>query len=834
MPASGMVAFELKVKNKQPPPGPGQPKPTLQLKSLQVSFPGSDVPLVSFTRNESIAPSATETLYLDEDRDKMETLREAIRIPADAPATIEIALTFQGFTTWKGTWPLAAHVSPTPEGSYGFPFRADDLGADVFIQPNSRHAEGGQHFAYDIHAIKYDFEAEKWRDHSDDGKTNEGRYIWGRQIHAVADGIVLHAEDKWEDNARPGDRKLLRGSIVEHGTAGLVSIAGNGEDARIFSAVTDAQKRMQLRCFDPSADASSLTFEGESAGGLPFAGNELSLVSMSTTRAVTAAAAGGAMILALWKSSANGATVTNSDSLVIAQTDAVKIEKLSADRIVMARQPVGGGQFKVSVWDVAGADDLPAKATATAMTSGPAALFDVAVLSKTRFVTAVQTAGGKLKVIVWDVSLDKDGNVTKITRGKDLDTGDGANQIAVAATSVANQFAVATRTASGKLGLYYFDITADGVALTASTTGDAVTLVSLILFKRSSMATAVRTADGKLRFTPWSLDDEGVIKPGGQFDDPLGDVTALALTRVGENRAGAAVRTPSGKLKLVIWRATEGNGYTILHGDEIVVYARHAAQVAAQATAQAGRQGQEGKRARQGRQLRARQRAAPAHPRLQGHGGRLRHRQGDRALRGPQARHGVSADAIPRRRGDADQARHRRRQQLVRRGRRSGLLLRALRDPPGSERRERRPLRRRPGDTSNRARRRAVLAAAAPRPPTRAGRARTLDGIPELPEAERARVTLESVLGQRIAGVDDSDTYVCRPHQPGELAAALVGHEFVSAHRRGKFLWLATEDGPTLGLHLGMAGAIALEAPDDKPIWDRFTVEFDNGSRFAL
>jgi murein DD-endopeptidase MepM/ murein hydrolase activator NlpD len=573
MPASGMVAFELKVKNNQPSPGQGQPKPTLQLKSLQVSFPGSGVAAVSFTRNESIAPAATETLYLDEDRDKIEKVREAIRIPANAPATIEIALTFQGFTTWKRTWPLAAHVSPTPEGSYGFPFKADDLESGVFIEPNARHAEGGQHFAYDIHAISYDFEAEKWRDHSDDGKTNEGRYIWGREIHAVADGIVLHAEDKWEDNARPGDRKLLRGSIVEHGSAGLVSIAGNGEDARIFSAVTDAQKRMQLRCFDPSADASSLTFEGESAGGLPFAGTELSLASMSTTHAVTAAAAGSAMVLALWKTSADGATVTNSDTIVVAQTDAVKIEKLSANRIVMARQPVGG-RFTVSVWDVAGADDLPAKPTATAMTSGPAGLFDVAVLSKTRFVTAVQTAGGKLKVIVWDVSLDKDGNVTQITRGKDLDTGDGANQIAVAATSVANQFAVATRTASGKLGLYYFDIAAGGdVGLTASTTGDAVTLVSLILFKRSSMATAVRTADGKLRFTPWSLDDEGVIKPGGQFDDPLGDVTALALTRVGENRAGAALRTPSGKLKLVLWRATEGNGYTILHGDEVVVYA---------------------------------------------------------------------------------------------------------------------------------------------------------------------------------------------------------------------------------------------------------------------
>ena len=106
--------------------------------------------------------------------------------------------------------------------------------------------------------------------------------------------------------------------------------------------------------------------------------------------------------------------------------------------------------------------------------------------------------------------------------------------------------------------------------------------------------------------------------------------------------------------------------------------------------------------------------------------------------------------------------------------------------------------------------------------------------MPELPEAERARQTLETVLGRRIAAVDDSDTYVCRPHQPGEIASALVGETFASAHRRGKFLWLATEDGPTLGLHLGMAGSIALEAPTAKPIWDRFTVAFEDGRRFAL
>ncbi len=106
--------------------------------------------------------------------------------------------------------------------------------------------------------------------------------------------------------------------------------------------------------------------------------------------------------------------------------------------------------------------------------------------------------------------------------------------------------------------------------------------------------------------------------------------------------------------------------------------------------------------------------------------------------------------------------------------------------------------------------------------------------MPELPEAERARQRLETVVGRRIIAVDDNDSYVCRPHPPGEIAAALVGHQLVSAHRRGKFLWLETEDGPTLGLHLGMAGSIALDEPGPNPRWDRFTVEFEDGSRFAL
>jgi formamidopyrimidine-DNA glycosylase len=107
--------------------------------------------------------------------------------------------------------------------------------------------------------------------------------------------------------------------------------------------------------------------------------------------------------------------------------------------------------------------------------------------------------------------------------------------------------------------------------------------------------------------------------------------------------------------------------------------------------------------------------------------------------------------------------------------------------------------------------------------------------MPELPEAERARQTLESALHRVIVDVDDSDTYVSRPHQPGEIAAALTGHKLVSAHRRGKFLWVDTDDGPTLGLHLGMAGRIITGDDAREPSrWDRFTLRFADDSWLAL
>jgi formamidopyrimidine-DNA glycosylase len=108
--------------------------------------------------------------------------------------------------------------------------------------------------------------------------------------------------------------------------------------------------------------------------------------------------------------------------------------------------------------------------------------------------------------------------------------------------------------------------------------------------------------------------------------------------------------------------------------------------------------------------------------------------------------------------------------------------------------------------------------------------------VPELPDVESARRQIEQRgLHRRIVGVDDGDTYVSRPHAPGEIAGALTGRELVAVHRRGKSMWIETsDDGPVLGLHLGMAGRIAIDEEPSERGWDRFVLRFADGGSLAL
>jgi formamidopyrimidine-DNA glycosylase len=130
--------------------------------------------------------------------------------------------------------------------------------------------------------------------------------------------------------------------------------------------------------------------------------------------------------------------------------------------------------------------------------------------------------------------------------------------------------------------------------------------------------------------------------------------------------------------------------------------------------------------------------------------------------------------------------------------------------------------------------------------------------VPELPEVETARSLIAGqALHRRIARADDADTFVCRPHSPGELSVALTGRTLTAARRRGKTMWCETSGdgrsatpGPDLGIHLGMGGRIVVTSAGGQVAeggdprrrdeqtgqsrWNRFTLEFADGGSLVL
>ncbi|HEY3722510.1 MAG TPA: DNA-formamidopyrimidine glycosylase family protein [Acidimicrobiia bacterium] len=120
--------------------------------------------------------------------------------------------------------------------------------------------------------------------------------------------------------------------------------------------------------------------------------------------------------------------------------------------------------------------------------------------------------------------------------------------------------------------------------------------------------------------------------------------------------------------------------------------------------------------------------------------------------------------------------------------------------------------------------------------------------MPEILEAEKARELIGArALGREIATVHAPDAwFLKRGLTPDAAAAALPGHRFTAARRRGKLLLLDTDgDGPTLALHLGMSGRVVIDdeaagdpllyaSNGDNPLWRRFGVTFTDGGSLYL
>jgi formamidopyrimidine-DNA glycosylase len=112
--------------------------------------------------------------------------------------------------------------------------------------------------------------------------------------------------------------------------------------------------------------------------------------------------------------------------------------------------------------------------------------------------------------------------------------------------------------------------------------------------------------------------------------------------------------------------------------------------------------------------------------------------------------------------------------------------------------------------------------------------------VPELPEVETVRRGLEGVaVDRRISQVEVFGPRTVRRHVGGaaDFTARLRGRTFTAACRRGKYLWLPTDDGHALVAHLGMSGQfLAAHHREADPAHLRARFTFADGApelRFA-
>jgi formamidopyrimidine-DNA glycosylase len=100
--------------------------------------------------------------------------------------------------------------------------------------------------------------------------------------------------------------------------------------------------------------------------------------------------------------------------------------------------------------------------------------------------------------------------------------------------------------------------------------------------------------------------------------------------------------------------------------------------------------------------------------------------------------------------------------------------------------------------------------------------------MPELPEVEVVRAGLERfVVGATITSVDVLHPRPVRrdPTGPTGFTAALAGRRIEAVRRRGKYFWLALDEGDAVLGHLGMSGQMLVQppaAPDERHLRVRF------------
>ncbi len=150
-----------------------------------------------------MAPGVTRGLKVPEDRD----------LPSPAPASVRVELDFDGYTKDLIVFhTLANHVNPTAEGGYRFPSPLSGLANDEFWATGQHHWLGSAHRGSSTQMHAYDMHVKRWTGSGwssnhpgTDGTQNDDRLVWGKPIHAMADGEIVVCYATAEDHSAPGE-----------------------------------------------------------------------------------------------------------------------------------------------------------------------------------------------------------------------------------------------------------------------------------------------------------------------------------------------------------------------------------------------------------------------------------------------------------------------------------------------------------------------------------------------------------------------------------------------------------------------------------------------------
>lgn len=551
----------------------------VELTSIIIDFPGSTIPNKIFQRNSiQVPPGAQNPIQVWLARSEAIELISVAPQPAPTKINISLLLTgVDGLVT--RTFNLGPHNI-----SYPIPIQQQDSATfgDFLGVPPDHAGDGAEFLKYDLQTFGF---VNNIRTTAKDQSKNEGYFGWNRPIYAMADGLILRADDTQPDNPWPSGRNWLKknGEWSSQAVAGDFAITGflTSWGHRILVAwISSGDLRLTLLA--PTQEEQDILFKSELLIKGPV--QHITIVAISSSRAVTATWTSTTLKVTLWQINKQDQIIKLAEDLVLAGAVGAKLLAMSETRFLVGRMGFDG-RIRFTVWDI---------------TSNPVSLvrrknsldnlaifgpvgesFDLLKLDSARFVSISSSdlaSPSSLRLIQWKLADLNMGEFVLFPWGETkgpvgiarvglqkIDSND-VNQFGVAQISAGNTLAITTWAAVDSnppkiLTKLAFERKGSvGNVLAADANGSALVLTQnpqsqmhLTVVSRNTSKTSVIIQD-----------DDDTTK------DLVVGFSACLIPAGSRPILATAAQLVNGNVKVFLWRPTYNNAVQILHGNEMV------------------------------------------------------------------------------------------------------------------------------------------------------------------------------------------------------------------------------------------------------------------------